>query len=192
MNIDKNHPEFYLLKWLSSIIPEQDMSSFEKNINNKPGRITNAYTELMAGYKIENAQQLISVTEELPNQNYQGLVSGLEIPFLSFCEHHFVPFFGTVDLVYEPGEYIIGIGKLSRLVDYRTQKFNIQERIAEELCSDLIEFGLAKGAFARVKAQHLCVCYRGPKKYNSLNTVCYSKGTLAEDTKKYQIDLIIN
>lgn len=192
MNLDKNHPEFYLLKWLSSIIPADEVDIFFKNIDQKPGRITDAYKELMAGYKIENAQTLITVTEELPDQNYRGLVSGLDIPFISFCEHHFLPFFGTVDIVYEPGKYIIGIGKLSRLVDYRTKKFNIQERIAEQLCSDLMEFGLAKGSFARVKAQHMCVCYRGPKKYNSFNTVCYASGTLAEDSQKQQIGLIIN
>ena len=192
MNLDKNHPEFNLLRWISSIIPAEHIDTFEESIQGKPGRITEAYKELLEGYKIENAKQIITVTEELPSQNYRGLVSGLEIPFISFCEHHFLPFFGTVDIVYEPGQYIIGIGKLSRLVDYRSKKFNIQERIAEELCSDLMEFGLAKGAFARVKAQHLCLCYRRPKKYNSFNTVCYASGTLLEDANQHKIDLIIN
>lgn len=191
MNINNNHPEFHLLKWLSSLMAAHHVDSFEKTISQKPGRISDAYQELMEGYKIENAQTLITVTEELPNQNYQGLVSGLEIPFLSFCEHHFLPFFGTVDIVYEPGEYIIGIGKLSRLVDYRAKRFNIQERIAEQLCSDLMEFALAKGAFARVKAQHLCLCHRGPKKYSSFNTVCYWSGSLLEASKKQEIDLIL-
>jgi GTP cyclohydrolase I len=192
MNVDKNHPELNLLRWLSSIIPVEHMETFEESIQGKPGRITEAYKEIMEGYKIESAKQIITVTEELPSQNYRGLVSGLDIPFISFCEHHFLPFFGTVDIVYEPGQYIIGIGKLSRLVDYRSKKFNIQERIAEELCSDLMEFGLAKGAFTRVKAQHLCLCYRGPKKYNSFNTVCYASGTLLENANQHKIDLIIN
>lgn len=191
MNIDKNHPEFNLLQWLSSILPSQDIVSFEKVINDKPGRITNAYKELLQGYEIESAKELITVTEDLGDQVYHGLVSGLDIPFLSFCEHHFLPFLGTVDIIYEPGEYIIGIGKLSRLVDYRTKRFNIQERIAEQLCSDLMEFGLAKGAFARVKAQHMCLCYRGPKKYSSLNTACYWSGSLLEASKKHEIDLIL-
>lgn len=190
MNIKKNHPEYNLLQWLSGIILDQDLVGFKKAINNKPGRIANAYKELFKGYDIENAQKLITVTENLEGEFYHGLVSGLEIPFLSFCEHHFLPFFGTVDLVYEPGEYIIGIGKLSRLVDYRTKRFNIQERIAEQLCSDLMKFALAKGAFARVKAQHLCLCHRGPKKYSSFNTVCYWSGSLLEASKKQEIDLI--
>ncbi|MBE9118916.1 GTP cyclohydrolase I [Lusitaniella coriacea LEGE 07157] len=190
MSIDENHPEFNLLRWLSSMIPSQEIVGLEKSLSSKPGRITDAYRELFKSYEIENPQKLITVTEDLKGEFYHGLVSGLEIPFLSFCEHHFLPFFGTVDLVYEPGEYIIGIGKLSRLVDYRTKRFNIQERIAEELCSDLMKFALAKGAFARVKAQHLCLCHRGPKKYSSFNTVCYWSGSLLEASKKQEIDLI--
>ena len=104
MNIDKNHPEFNLLQWLSSILPNQDIVSFEEVINDKPGRITNAYKELLQGYEIKSAKELITVTEDLGDQVYHGLVSGLDIPFLSFCEHHFLPFFGTVDIIYEPGE----------------------------------------------------------------------------------------
>lgn len=190
MTVDKNNPESNLLQWLSSILPEQDLVGFKNSIKNKPGRITNGYKELLQGYKIKSAQELIAVTEILGDESYQGLVSGLEIPFLSFCEHHFLPFFGTVDIVYEPGKYIIGIGKLSRLVDYRTKRFNIQERIAEQLCSDLMEFGLTKGVFARVKAQHMCLCYRGPKKYSSFNVVCYWSGSFLKPSKQKEINLI--
>jgi len=190
MSIDKNHPEYNLLEWLSSILPEQDLISFQNSIKSKPDRITKGYRDLFEGYELDSAKDLLTVTEELGNESYHGLVSGLEIPFSSFCEHHFLPFFGTIDIVYEPGEYIVGIGKLSRLVDYRTKRFNIQERIAEQLCSDLMKFGLAKGVFARVKAQHMCLCYRGPKKYSSVNVVCYWSGTFLEESKKQEISLI--
>jgi GTP cyclohydrolase IA len=192
MNNRDHNPEECLLKWLSSILEEKDLSSFQKTIYTKPGRITNAYKEVFQGYEVESAKQIISVTETLEETIYQGLVSGLNIPFMSFCEHHFLPFHGSIDLIYEPGEYIIGIGKLSRLVNYRSQRFNIQERIAEQLCNDLMEFALARGAFARVKAQHMCLCYRGPQKYTSTNTVCYWSGTLLDESKKYDIQQILN
>lgn len=191
MTIDENHPEFKLWEWLSVILSEEDLVGFKNSVKNKPGRITNGYKELLQGYETKNAKELMSITEKLEEDSYHGLVSGLEIPFLSFCEHHFLPFFGTVDIVYEPGKYIIGIGKLSRLVDYRTKRFNIQERIAEQLCSDLMTFGLAKGAFARVKAQHMCLCYRGPKKYSSFNVVCYFNGSFLDPSKQKEIDLIL-
>ncbi len=60
----------------------------------------------------------------------------------------------------------MGIGKLSRLVDFRAKRFNIQENIAKQICEDLIEFGDAKGAFVRISARHTCVCYRGGPKKN--------------------------
>jgi GTP cyclohydrolase IA len=185
------HPEYNLLKWLSSMMSDQDISSFEQTIRSKPGRITNGYKDLFQGYEIESAKELITVTEDLEESSYTGLISGLDISFLSFCEHHFLPFFGTIDIVYEPGKYIIGIGKLSRLVDYRTKRFNIQERIAEQLCRDLVEFGLAKGAFVRVKAQHMCLCYRGPRKYHSSNTVCYWNGSFLDVSKKHEVELML-
>lgn len=192
MKINEDHPEYHLLKWLSSILPSEAVVSFEKTISKKPERITKAYKELFQSYETINIQELITVTEDLENTTYDGLVSGINIPFLSFCEHHFLPFWGIVDIIYEPGNYIIGIGKLSRLVDYRTKRFNIQERIAEQLCSDLMAYASAKGAFARVKAQHSCLCHRGPTKYTSHNTVCYWSGTLKNTFNQKKIDLLLN
>ncbi|MFG3817970.1 GTP cyclohydrolase I [Limnothrix redekei] len=189
---DESHPERYLFKWLSSFLDDQDIRNFHESICGKPGRITNAYEDLFQGSKVESAEEIIKVTEFLKGDVYQGLVSGLNIPFLSFCSHHFLPFHGTVDLIYEPGEYIIGIGKLSRLVDYRAKRFNIQERIAEQLCSDLMQFGLAKGAFARVKASHMCLCHRGPQKYNSTNTVCYWTGSFLDSSKKIEVQQMLS
>ncbi|MGB3571379.1 MAG: GTP cyclohydrolase I [Phormidesmis sp.] len=188
----QDHPESNLSAWLSTFLPEENHSQFIETIQSKPGRISKGYKELFQGYEIDSAQDIISVTEELKEKRYSGLISGLDIPFLSFCEHHFLPFHGTIDIVYEPDKYILGIGKLSRLADYRTKRFNIQEHIAEELCNDLMTVGAAKGAFARVKAKHMCLCYRGPKKYDSSNTVCYWSGSLLDSERKSEISLILN
>jgi GTP cyclohydrolase IA len=169
--------DFDLINWLSAILPENELERVSETVAKKPNRITKGYKELLAGYNIKSASEILTVTEEIPEKNYSGLISALDVPFLCFCEHHFLPFTGTVDLIYDPEDVIVGIGKLSRLVDYRTQRFNIQENIAKQLCEDLITFGKARGAFARVNAQHMCACYRGPKKYNARNTVIYSLGS---------------
>jgi GTP cyclohydrolase IA len=192
MKIGKEHPEFHLSSWLSTVLPEECSDQFDRTIQSKPGRISKGYKEIFKGYEIDSAKDILSITEELNEEKYTGLISGLNIPFLSFCEHHFLPFYGTVDIVYEPQKFILGIGKLSRLVDYRTQRFNIQERIAEELCNDLMTAGAARGAFAKVKARHMCLCYRGPKKFDSSNTVCYWSGSLLNNEKKSEINLILN
>ena len=185
----KDSPDLELVNWLKDVIPN-NVNEIEDIILTKPYRITKAYQELFSGYETKSAEEIITITERVEEGSYSGLVSGLNIDYMSFCAHHFLPFFGTVDIIYEPNDVIIGIGKLSRLVDYRTKKFNIQENIAKELCNDLMEFANAKGAFVRVTAKHSCLCYRGPTKYHSENTVIYSTGTCK--TKQNDIQLILD
>ncbi|MEN9612140.1 MAG: hypothetical protein RLZZ628_2954 [Bacteroidota bacterium] len=183
-------PDFKLLDWIAQFIPQDELSRLQKEFNHKPFRITNAYKDLFSGYEILSAKEILTITEEVPNSDYNGLVSGLNIPYLSFCEHHFLPFIGEVDVIYEPNNYILGIGKLSRLVDYRTKRFNIQENIAKQICEDLMTFGNAKGAFVRISAHHMCLCYRGPKKYQSSNVVSYSIGSCRKPEKINEIKIL--
>lgn len=190
MNQEK--PDFLLIKWFEKFLPRTEIDRVKATFEEKPYRVTRAYQELFESCSIEDASHIISVTKDVPNKNYDGLVSGLDINYLSFCEHHFLPFFGTVDIVYEPGDRIIGIGKLSRLVDYRTKRFNIQEYIAKEICEDLMTFGKAKGCFCRVSAKHSCLCYRGPKKYTSSNVVTYRTGTCDSPNKLSEIQMILS
>ena len=185
-------PDFELLSWLKIILPENEINRLNNEMNKKPYRITKAYKELFNGYFIKNASEILTVTEEIPNKNYSGLISAVDVPFMSFCEHHFLPFFGSIDLIYEPTDKILGIGKLSRLIDFRTQRFNIQENIAKQLCEDLVNYGGASGAFARVNAKHMCACYRGPKKYNAGNNVIYSLGSCSLPDFQSKIQTILN
>ncbi|HMM78738.1 MAG TPA: GTP cyclohydrolase I [Pyrinomonadaceae bacterium] len=186
------NPDSKLTDWMSEFLPQAELDKFLKGIEEKPDRITAAYRELFAGYVSKDASEILTVTEEVADRDFSGLVSGLNISYLAFCMHHFLPFWGTVDLIYEPDSLILGIGKLSRLVDYRTRRFNIQENVARELCEDLLTFGNAKGAFARVKASHACLCYRGPQKYESVNVVTYSLGTCQEPVRQQEISIILS
>lgn len=184
-------PDLKLIDWLSEFLPKEEVLRVREEFSKKPFRVTKAYRELFSGYEIPSAENVLTVTEEVPNGDYNGLVSGLNIPYLSFCEHHFLPFVGLVDIIYEPNKYILGIGKLSRLVDYRAKRFNIQENIAKEICEDLIQFGNAKGAFVKISAKHMCLCYRGPQKYDSSNIVTYALGSFKDSKKNSEINLIL-
>ena len=89
-------------------------------------RIARAYQELLAGYQIEPGT-LLKTTRMLEPGEAPGRVEVREIAFYSLCAHHFLPFFGEVDVVYEPGDRILGLGKLPRLVDALARRFQIQE-----------------------------------------------------------------
>ncbi len=188
----ENKKDLLLLQWLKSFLPIEESDRLEREFSSKPFRITKGYQDLLEGYIVTSAAEILTVTEEIPNKDYNGLISALDVPFLAFCEHHFLPFIGKIDLVYEPSEFILGIGKLSRLIDYRTKRFVIQENIAKLLCEDLIVFGKAKGAFAKVTANHMCACFRGPKKYDSRNTVIYHSGTCSQVDRINEIQILLN
>lgn len=170
-----------LLDWLSTLHPEQDQiaDALKAAINESPGRISAAYRELLSGY-LTTPQSLAKITVELDEATeHSGTVAALDIPFFSLCIHHFLPFFGTIDMVYQPGRMIVGIGKLPRFAEMRARRFQIQEHLVKDICDDLMRYVGAKGAFVRASARHLCVCGRGPNKPSVSNVVTYGSGTLA-------------
>lgn len=168
-----------LLKWLQQILGNAPdaIEHIEKLVTQNPGRISRAYEELLSGYQ-QNPQDLVQVTAPLDGQAYTGLISAIDVPFLSMCAHHFLPFHGFIDVVYEPGEFILGIGKIPRLVQCRARRFQIQEFLVRDIAADFMNFVKAKGVFVRARAVHVCVCYRGPRSYATSNAVTFSAGTL--------------
>ena len=89
-------------------------------------RIAEAFKELLSGYAVDPKNILKTTRKLLPDER-PGLVEVKEIAYHSICAHHFLPFFGHVDLAYVPGDRILGLGKLPRLVDAYARRFQIQE-----------------------------------------------------------------
>jgi GTP cyclohydrolase I len=182
-----------LLEWFQSIFPDcpQLTEDLSHTLEDNPGRISRAYRSLFEGYFLE-PENIVKVTMEIPKHDFHGLVTSTNIPFMSFCAHHFLPFFGTVDIVYEPGAYIIGIGKMPRLVECRAKRFQLQESLVKSLCEDMMEFAKANGAYVRSTARHICVCYRGPEVHTTVNTTTYSMGSLSEPVRTQEVLVALN
>lgn len=173
-------PQQALSDWVASLHPDIPAvaAAIAASQTEAPDRISSAYREMLSGYRT-NRDDLIKVTVELDDSTeYAGLVVARDIPFVSLCAHHFLPFFGHVQMAYQPGRIILGIGKLPRLVDMRARRFQIQEFIARDLCDDLMDGAHARGAFVQTSARHLCVCGRGPNKPGVWNTTTYARGSL--------------
>ncbi len=170
-------PEEHLYLWLrdSVQISDQGLQEFGDTLAEKPGRISGAYKELFSGY-LENPAELLRY--RVPGTEHQeyGEVWARDIPYLSFCAHHFLPFMGTITVGYVPGQGLLGLGKLPRLVQCRAKRFQLQERLMVEIVEDLINLGQAKWARAESTAKHLCVCYRGPREAGSETFSVFEKG----------------
>lgn len=96
-------------------------------------------------------------------EEYSGMVIVRDIPFFSFCEHHILPFYGSVSVGYIPAkDKVLGVSKLVRIVRKCSFGLQLQERLTEMIAKELESLGLA-GGIVVVKATHLCMVVRGVK-----------------------------
>jgi GTP cyclohydrolase I len=171
-------PSRLLVTWLEKLLPGTDAAlTVEQSIRDNPGRIDRGYAELLGGYLIDPADVLArgAVSNE---DRGEAEVESLDIPFMSFCAHHFLPFFGTIDIAYRPGALILGLGKISRLVACRSRRLQMQEILVREIAGDVMVHGRARGVRVIARARHTCVCYRGPTTPDVMNRVSYTLGEL--------------
>jgi GTP cyclohydrolase I len=145
-----------------------DSSTHE--VADTPGRLVLAYREMTQGYNFSPEMVLGRIFEE-PNADQMVIVRS--IPFVSLCEHHLLPFSGTVDVGYLPSanettnKYrIAGLSKLARLVDCYAMRLQLQERLTQQIASALMNKPLyATGAAVVVRATHSCISCRGVRKH---------------------------
>jgi GTP cyclohydrolase I len=139
-------------------------------------RIRRSFDELFSGYGL-SAETILNDVVQV--ENYQGIIQVKNIQFYSMCEHHFAPFFGHVDIYYQPDKVITGLGKLVRLgKDVHARRLQIQELMTRDICRDVMRVLGAKGCFVKSTAKHLCVCSRGPKDDLSETVCSYGEGSL--------------
>lgn len=89
------------------------------------------------------------------------LVTVKGIPFHSLCEHHLLPMRGTADIGYLPGAHLVGASLPVRVVEYFSRGLQIQERMTEEIADWLFERLKARGVGVVIRAEHLCMSFRG-------------------------------
>jgi GTP cyclohydrolase IA len=115
-----------------------------------------------------------------------------DIAFSSLCEHHLLPFVGVAHVAYLPGERILGLSKLPRLVEHRARRLQVQERLTSEV-ADWIERALRpRGVGVVMEATHMCMSLRGVRQPGALTRTSALRGCLREDPRTRQefIDLI--
>ncbi len=128
---------------------------------NTPRRIAATVAEFFRNIDAEPAD----VLEVLYQEKYEEMVVMRDIPFFSICEHHFLPFVGTADIVYIPkGGRIVGASKLARAVDIAAGRPQLQERLTQQVADALVKKLDPMGVLVRIQATHLCMTLRGVKK----------------------------
>ena len=141
-------------------------------------RIRKAYQEILSGYKIDPSTLLKTTREIGKDEKFTGTVTVRDINYFSMCAHHFLPFFGKVDIQYEPGGIIIGVGKFPRLVQAYSRRFQIQEDMVKQIAEEIMTSGKAKGVRVKSTGRHMCMCSRGPSDHTAETDTEFAMGTL--------------
>ena len=136
------------------------------------------WDEIYAGYSKDPADILTTFSADGCDQ----IVLLKDIELYSMCEHHNLPFYGKAHVAYLPGEKVIGISKLARLVDIYARRMQIQERIGEQVTEALMNYLQPRGAACIIEATHMCMRMRGVGKQNSTMITSSMKGVFLTDT----------
>ena len=132
-----------------------------------PRRAAKALVDITRGYKQNPGEFVKSALFEYAGSK---VVVVKDIEFYSLCEHHILPFFGTVSIGYSPDGSMVGLSKLARVVDAFAHRLQVQERFTAEICDSLYENLSSKGVIVAVSAGHLCMKMRGVEKQGA-NTI---------------------
>jgi GTP cyclohydrolase I len=156
-----------------------------------PQRVADAYAEFFSGVGEDAASPLahtISVTRgPAPETLPSGAVLLRDVAFRSICEHHLLPFRGRAHLAYLPGEQVVGLGALPKVIDILSSRPQVQERLGEQI-ADVIASSLdARGVLVVLDAVHECVTMRGARQAESSTVTIAARGELSEPAARAEL-----
>jgi GTP cyclohydrolase I len=149
-----------------------------EGLTETPRRMVDAYVELLT------PQPFRATT--FANEGYDELVLVREIPFHSLCMHHVLPFHGVAHVGYLPGERIVGISKLARVVEMFARDLQVQERLTTQVANWVAEELEPKGVGVVIEAEHTCMSLRGVQKFGALTVTSALQGQIRDDPRTRQ------
>jgi GTP cyclohydrolase I len=124
-----------------------------------PARVARAYQQLFAGYGEDPREYLEKTFEEVGG--YDELIVLRDIRVVSFCEHHMLPFIGRAHVGYLPTNRVVGISKLSRVVNAFARRLQIQEKLTADIAEAIQDILKPQGVGVMIEAEHSCMTMRG-------------------------------
>ena len=153
---------------------------YKEELKDTPKRIADSYKEIFYGIGI-NPREVLKMTFEV---NSDELIIEKNIDFYSMCEHHFLPFFGSICIAYIPSKKIFGFGDILKLIEILSRRPQLQERLTDEIAKYIYEILNCQGVYVIVEAKHLCMTMRGQKKENTKILTTSAKGIFETDINK--------
>jgi len=141
-----------------------------------PRRVAAAYAELLT-------PKPFNATTFPNDEGYDELVVARDIPFHSLCEHHLLPFSGVAHVAYLPGDRILGLSKLARVVELYARRLQVQERLTMQVARWIEAELQPRGVGVVMEAEHLCMTVRGVQKPGTTTVTSALLGMVRDDTR---------
>ena len=150
-----------------------------------PARVAESYADFFSGLGVDPLTHLASATElSLAADELGELVLLRDIHFRSMCEHHLLPFTGVAHVAYVPGQRVVGLGKIPRVVETLASRPQLQERLTEEIAQALQDGLAPRGVLVVLDASHGCVATRGVLQSKSTTVTLATRGTLSDPVER--------
>ena len=147
-----------------------------EGLQKTPVRAAKAMIDLTVGYHLDPKELM---QKAIFSHTGSSMVIVRDIEFYSLCEHHILPFFGTVTVGYIPDGKIVGLSKLPRVVDAFARRLQVQEHLTAQICQEVAAAMPNKGVIVACTAEHLCMKMRGVEKQQSATTTFEYTGAFA-------------
>ena len=151
-----------------------------EGLKDTPERVAKSIQFLTQGYGTDPADILRTA---MFTEDYSEMVIVKDIELFSMCEHHMLPFIGKAHVAYIPDGQIMGLSKAARLVEVFSRRFQVQERLTEQVAQAVWDTIHPMGVGVVVEAYHLCMMMRGVEKQNSKTITSAMRGVFLSDKK---------
>jgi GTP cyclohydrolase I len=156
--------------------PEPDREGMDRT----PERVAKSMEFLTKGYHLTPKD---AIGDGIFEEHHHNMVVVKDIELYSLCEHHLLPFFGKAHVAYIPDGKIMGLSKAARLVEVFSRRFQVQERLTEQVAQAVWDTIQPMGVGVVIEAYHLCMMMRGVEKQNSKTITSAMRGCFLNDQK---------
>ncbi len=163
-----------LIKWAGDN-PERE------GLLETPERVVKSYEEFYGGYEMNPDEILLKTFGEV--EGYDEMVIVKDIRVESHCEHHMVPILGVAHVAYIPNKRIVGLSKLTRVVDVYSKRLQVQEKMTAQIAETIYRVLKPKGVGVVVEAAHQCMSTRGTHKTETVTVTSQMIGVFQKNQK---------
>ena len=170
-----------VLKAVRTLIAWAGDDPAREGLLDTPARVARAWKEYARGYAEDPATHLARTFDEVGG--YDEIVLLKDVPFQSHCEHHLAPIIGKAAIAYLPGDRVVGISKLARVLHGYARRLQVQERLTAQVADCIWDHLKPQGVAVVIEASHACMTARGVGTPGVMMTTSRMMGVFRQDER---------